>query len=650
MKKLMASVLAAGMVLSLAGCGSTGSSTAASTSSEASTEAATTESASGTATSAANSDASTLYLMIASEPDRLDPHLNSAVDGAVLAVNSFVGLLTYDSEGNLVPGIAESWEESEDGLTYTFHLRESNWSDGTPLTANDFVYSWNRAANPATASDYSYLYDGLIAKNEVALEMMPNPDYDEKAAKDAEINGEEYDVPAEVYTEAAKAAQAANEILVGIEATDDLTFKVKLVSPCPYFLSLCAFPTFYPVPQASVEAANPDGTNPGAWALEAGFVSNGAYTCTAWEHNQSMTYTKNPNYYRADEVQIETLQFMLSDDDAAVYSAYTAGNLDFADTIPNAELGVLLDNNDPELHIASQIGTYYVGFNVNSELFAGYTPEQANDLRHAINLLIDRQYIVDTIGQTGQVIANTFVPDSMSDSNGNLFKQNTDTYTYPDAEAVGYFDPSEDAYEDNLAEAISLLEGIGFVFDDNGMLSEETPLTFTYLTNEGEGNEAIGEAIQQDMAVIGATVDIQTQSWSVFLNERKAGNYDVCRQGWIADFDDPINMLEMWISNSGNNDSQFGRPAGSTEPGPAPSYAPQNWDEYDSLIASIKAESDLAKRAEMLHQAEDMLMETFAIVPLYYYNDPYLQKSNVTGVYTNALGYKFFMFATKTAA
>ena len=148
------------------------------------------------------------------------------------------------------------------------------------------------------------------------------------------------------------------------------------------------------------------------------------------------------------------------------------------------------------------------------------------------------------------------------------------------------------------------------------MLSEETPLSFTYLTNEGEGNEAIGEAIQQDMAVIGATVDIQTQSWNVFLNERKAGNYDVCRQGWIADFDDPINMLEMWISNSGNNDSQFGRPAGSTEPGQAPSYAPQNWAEYDQLIADIKAESDLAKRAEMLHQAEDMLMETFAIVPL----------------------------------
>ena len=165
MKKLLASVLAAGMVLSLAGCGSTGSSAATGTG-ETSSEAATSESAAA-GESVYNTDTSTLYLSIASEPDRLDPHLNSTVDGAVLAVNSFVGLLTYDSEGNLAPGIAESWEESEDGLTYTFYLRESNWSDGTPLTANDFVYSWNRAANPATASDYGYLYDGIFEHNEV---------------------------------------------------------------------------------------------------------------------------------------------------------------------------------------------------------------------------------------------------------------------------------------------------------------------------------------------------------------------------------------------------------------------------------------------------------------------------------------------------
>ena len=152
------------------------------------------------------------------------------------------------------------------------------------------------------------------------------------------------------------------------------------------------------------------------------------------------------------------------------------------------------------------------------------------------------------------------------------------------------------------------------------------------------------------MAAIGATVEIETQTWNVFLNERKAGNYDVCRQGWLADFDDPINMLEMWTTDSGNNDAQFGRDPATGKAGTVPSYAPQNWDEYNNLIASIKSETDLTKRVALMHQAEDMLMETWAVVPLYYYNDPYMQKSNVQGVYTNAFGYKYFHHATKTAA
>lgn len=642
MKKLMASALAAAMVVSLAGCGASSTATFGSGSAAATSE----NAATASTESVLNTDTSTLYINLASEPDRLDPALNSTVDGAVLAVNSFVGLLTYDENGQLIPGVAESYDVSEDGMTYTFHLRESKWSDGTELTAKDFVYSWNRAANPMTAADYSYLFDGLIAKNEIAEEMVANPEYDAAAAEAAAAAGEEYSTPAEVYSDAALAEQEANNILVGVEATDDYTLTVTLVSPCPYFLSLCAFPTFFPVPQASVEAANTDGTNPGAWALEAGFVSNGPYTCTAWNHDESMTYTKNPNYYDADSVSIETLQFMLSADDTAIYNAYMAGNLDFIDTIPNEEIPNH-NGTDPEFYIAANIGTYYVGFNVNSKLFEGKTPEQANAMREAINLLIDRQYIVDTIGQTGQELANTFVPAGMSDSNGAEFRQNTDSYTYPDAEAVGYFDPSEDAYDENLETAISLLESAGYEFDDNGMLSSSTPLSFTYLTNEGAGNEAIGAAIQQDMAAVGITVDVETQSWNVFLNERKAGNYDVCRQGWLADFDDPINMLEMWTTESGNNDAQFGRPDDS---GVIPSYAPQNWDTYNDLITSIKAETDLTARVALMHQAEDMLMETWAVVPLYYYNDPYMQKSNVEGVYTNSFGYKYFHHATKTAA
>lgn len=618
MKKLMASVLAAAMVLGMVGCGASSSSTSTSTAASDSTSTTATDESAGNAT-ALNTDTSTLYLCIASEPDKLDPALNSTVDGAVLAVNSFVGLLTYNADNEIVGGVAETWDVSEDKLTYTFHLRESKWSDGTDLTAQDFIYSWNRAANPLTASDYSYLYDGLLGKN---------------PALDTDADGNYLD------EDAANAAMAANDILVGMEATDDHTLVVNLLSPCPYFESLCAFPTFFPVPQAAVEAADPNGENPGAWALEAGFVSNGAYTCTAWSHEQSMTYTKNPYYYDADNVAIETLQFMLSSDDSAIYAAYNAASLDFIDTIPTDEIANLKGVND-EFQVAETLGTYYVGFNVNSSLFDGKTVEQANAMRKAFTLLVDRQYIVDNIGQTDQQVANTFIPAAMSDGNGGLFRENTSDYSFPEADVLGYYDPSEDAYEDNVAEAIELLKSAGYEFTEDGMLSDATPLRFTYLTNSGAGNEAIAASLQQDMAVVGIEMDISTEEWNVFLNDRKAGNYDVARQGWLADFDDPINMLEMWTTDSGNNDAQFGRTPAAA--------APQNWSEYDALITSIKSETDFAARVGLMHQAEDMLMETYAVVPLYYYNDPYMMKSNVTGMYCNAFGYKYFMYCTKTA-
>lgn len=626
MKKLMASVLAAAMVLSLAACGSSASSTASSEAAS-TTESASSESNAEATGTKLNTDTSAMYLCLASEPEHLDPALSTTVDGACLAVNSFVGLLTYDENGAIVPGVAESYDVSDDKLTYTFHLRDSLWSDGTPVTAGDFVYSWNRAANPLTASDYGYLFDGLIAKNP-ALDSNADGSYVDEAA--------------------ANEAMANNDILRNVEAVDDNTLTVTIETPCPYFLSLCAFPTFFPVPQASVEAADPNGENPGAWAAEAGFVCNGAFTCTEWKHDESMVYTKNPNYYDAENVTLETLNFMLSNDEAAFYAAYNAGNLDFIDSVPTDEIPNLKGIN-PEFQVLANLGTYYMCFNVNSTLFEGKTPEQANAMRKAINLLVDRQYIVDNIGQTDQVPANTFVPPAMSDGNGGEFRQNTSDYTYPDADNLGYYDPSEEAYDDNVAEAIELLESAGYKFTDDGMLSDETPLSFTYLTNSGAGNEAVAAALQQDMAVIGINVDIQAEDWKVFLNDRKAGNFDVARNGWLADFDDPINMIEMWITNSGNNDVQFGRDPATGKAGTVPSYAPQDWDKYDELVASIKSETDFAKRANMLHEAEDMLMETYAIVPLYYYNDPYMMKSNVTGMYANAFGYKYFMYCTKTA-
>ncbi len=461
-----------------------------------------------------NGDNTTLRMNLASEPDKLDPALNTTVDGACLVVNSFEGLCAYNEEGEVYLALADSYEVSEDGLTYTFTLKDDlKWSDGSELTAKDFEYSWKRAADPTTAADYAYMFDGIAKTEDGSLDV------------------------------------TASE--------DGKTLTVNLSAPCVYFLDLCAFPAFYPVPQASVEAAEGWEENAGAWALEAGFVTNGAYVLESWTHEESMVYVKNPNYYRADEVKIERVELMLSADDTAIFAAYNAGDLDFADTVPTDEIANLLDN--PEFHIIDNLGTYYVCFNVNSPLFEGKTVEQANAMRRALTLLIDRDYIVENVGQTGQQPANTFIPAGMLDGNGGEFRANDDAYTYPDEEAVGYYDASYDAYEDNLAEAIALLEEAGYVFDEDGMLSDETPISITYITNEGTSHVAIAESMQQDFAAVGINMTIETGEWNVFLNERKAGNYDMARNGWLADFNDPINMLEMWTTDSGNNDVQFGR-------------------------------------------------------------------------------------------
>ena len=145
----------------------------------------------------------------------------------------------------------------------------------------------------------------------------------------------------------------------------------------------------------------------------------------------------------------------------------------------------------------------------------------------------------------------------MADGNGGIFKENDDAYTYPNEATAGYYDP--EALDENVEEAIELLKFAGYEFTDDGVLSDSTPISFEYLTNDTTTHVAIAEALQQDFGFIGINMTIKTVDWNVFLNERKAGNYDIARNGWLADFNDPINMLEMWTTASGNNDCQFGR-------------------------------------------------------------------------------------------
>lgn len=459
--------------------------------------------------------ADVMRINIGSEPDRLDPALNTTVDGSTLASSAFVGLYRIGADEKIEPALADGDPEvSEDGTQYTIHLKEGlKWSDGSDLTANDFIYSWNRAADPETASSYSYLFAVIDG-------------YGDGSAPD-----------------------------LSIDAPDDVTITVKLSSPCTYFMNLLAFPVYMPVPQKAVESADTDGTNPGAWAEEAGFVCNGAYTLESWKHNESMVYVKNPYYYDAENVTVDELDFMLSADDTAILAAFKSGDLDYADTIPVGEVAGLKDT--PEFHVIDNLGTYFISFNVNSEMFEGKTAQQAAAVRRALSLLIDRQYIVDTIGQTEQKVATSFIPAGMSDGNGGEFKTNDDDYSFPVGD--GYFEDISVAGDDNVEKARELLTYAGYQFDESGKLSAETPININYLTNENSTHEAIAQAVQQDLDVIGVTMTISIEDWQTFVNDRHTGNFDVCRSGWLADYDDAINMIEMFQSSSGNDTPQLGK-------------------------------------------------------------------------------------------
>lgn len=450
----------------------------------------------------------TLRLQLASEPDYLDPALNSSVDGACLAANSFSGLYTYNAQGKTEPACATGYEMSADGLTYTVTLRDGlKWSDGSDLTAADFVYAWKRAASEDTAADYAYMFDNFKG--------YPND--------------------------------------LAVSAPDATTLVFELENPCAYMEDLMAFPTFFPVKQSAVEAYSDWQTSPGGWCQEAGFVSNGAYICTGWNHDVSMTYEKNPYWYNADKVTVEKLELMLSADDTAIFAAYRADNLDFIDTVPVDEIAGLLESKDSEFHIVDELGTYYVIFNSKSDVFNGKTAEQAACMREAFSLLIDRDYICENIGQTGQVAANAFLPLGMADGNGGVFKSSTTEQGYYDPYAIN------NDYEGTVEKATTLLKAAGYEFNDDGTLSVSTPIQLEYITNPTSGHIRIAEAIQQDLGVLGIELSISQQDWNVFLEARKVGQFDFARSGWIADFNDPINMLEMWTTDSGNNDAQFGR-------------------------------------------------------------------------------------------
>lgn len=600
MKKLLSLVLATVMVLSLVACGGT----------------ATTETKGAEV-------ATSLAVCLASEPATLDPALNSAVDGATMVAHLFSGLAKWaqDESGNLVivPDAATELVEgvtNEDGtVTYTYTLKDGLlWSDGQPVTAADFEFAWKRAASVELAADYGYMFEVVDGYADV---------WAEEPAADAALN---------------------------VKALDEKTLEVTLSNAVAYWNELLAFPTYYPVREDVV--ANE------AWATEpATYVCNGAYTISAWEHNSLITLTKNENYHDAATVTMPTLEFYLSDDAANMLTNFENGAWKLIDDVPTNEIANLKANYPEEFVIAGQIGTYYVCWNANEEILpegttlTGAEAEAARaEIRNAFGLLFDRNYIVESVAQGGQVPASSFVAMGMTNPDGTEFYKTAGS----SEEFDGYYNVAVEAYEANYASAVETLKKY-YTYDEATGKFTNVP-TLTYLYNTSEGHKAIGEYLQAALAGVGVTMNLENQEWATFLETRKNGDYSVARNGWVADYNDPICFLDMWTTVSGNNDVQYGKGAHAelamydldlTSYGYDIKVEDGTWAEtYDVLIATIKSCTDNETRYALMHVAEDILMSTGCIVPLYFYTDLYMIDDSVKGFYSNPLGYKYFMYTT----
>ena len=523
-----------------------------------------------------------LSVCIASEPQTIDPALNSAVDGAVMTQHMFEGLMKWVDNGvgvedatinyaELVPGQAKSYEKTvnDDGtVVYTFTLRDDiKWSDGKPVTAGDFEYAWKRLVDLETAADYRNMASSVVGYNEIS---------DGTAAADTLM----------------------------AKAIDDKTFQVTLYTDLPYFLELCAFPALLPIREDTITA------NGDQWTFSPEtYLTNGAYKMSEWVHNQKIVMVKNDQYYDYANLGPDSITFTLTDDQNAMLAGFRSNELQFIEDMPVDEIATLLSTG--ELKIIPYLGTYYVCYQNEKAPFDDWR------VRKAFTLAINSQYIVDYVTQTGQIPANGWVPSGISDAEPNSdFRANGGAYWEAPT--------TDEIYQKNLAEANKLL-------DEAGYTDRSTFPVVEYLYNTSDNHKAIGEALQQQWQEgLGVTVTLKNQDWSVFLETRKQGDYQIARNGWINDYNDPMGFLDMWLTGGGNNDAQYANP------------------DYDALIQKALSTSDAAERMDAMHKAEDLIIgQDWALGPIYFYTQKYMINSDISGMYYTPLGYFFFDGCTK---
>ncbi len=498
---LLAVVMAGSTILSA--CGGGGSSSSAASQPAASTgssqPAATT---SGNKTPAASGEQKIIFALH-NEPDGIDPGITDNTFAIPILFNAFEGLVSYDAENNIVAADAETWEISDDGLTYTFHLRDGlKWSDGTPLTAQDYLYSIKRVITPETGAKYAYMVTDYVKGAAEYYDLLGTGTADEAAIAEAEAN-------------------------LGVTAPDDQTLVITLNNTTPYFLGVLAMWTYAPVQQATIEA------NGDSWTQSADtYISNGPFKVSDISFGEGITLVKNEHFWDAANVQLEEVEFRYILDMSTALSAFESGEIDGMMSVPSADL--------PRLKAESDCLTIWPAFGTTYYLLNN-TVEPLNDplVRKALNLAIDRTALIDNVMQSSDTPALALVgPGYVVD--GEDFTEGRSDF---DLSATG-----------NVEEAQRLLAEAGY---PNGEGFPTLRLGYYTDTVVKKVAEALQQMYKQNLNI---NLEITTADWTVYYEQVQSGDFDIAAMGWGADFLHPISFLPLFETGSTQNYTGYSNP------------------------------------------------------------------------------------------
>ena len=499
-----------------------------------------------------------ISINLGGEPRTLDPTLNSLSFGSIYMIHFFEGLTKRDIKDNVVPGMAESWDISKDGLKYTFHLRtNAKWSDGKSVIASDFEYALKRAANPKTAATYSHMLN--IIKNARLI-----------------ISGK-----AEVET-------------LQVKALDDYTLEIILENPTPYFLEYISVSSpYFPVRKDIVETYGDNWSrNPET------YIVNGPYIMTERKQDEKIVMEVNTNYYDKDYIVAEKINILIMDDSNTALAAMKNGDLQFSVIeAPMGEITSLMKEN----YILQEpaYGIYFLEINSQKGVLTN------KNIRKALSLAFDRNYIISNVTKMNQIPAGAFVSPNLKDYDGKDFRENGGNYI------------DIDNYQNNVEEAKKLMADAGYPNGENFPVLEirTTPGYFTLIC------EAIQDMYRSNL---GIDILIKSEEYNATYQAMIQKDYDLARTGWTADFSDPMAMLNFFSKTSAVNHTGF------------------ESEEFNNLLEFASKTQNQKERMEALHKAENILFDYIPVIPIIYRMDPFMISPKLKGAIFNPLGrYKF---------